>query len=166
MNRLWAFIVLIPLSCGSTTSSERTMGPAERVPEAPAADECGAAPLLDVEQLEAGEGAGRVVAVEGTPVPEVRCTLLQCGEDECCNTCSGDYELAMPDREHRVLLRGLEGCSGNNCAYDCQPFGREPTRRYRFVGRHEHHPPGETAAYAVSILHLQRYCRAAAPDPG
>lgn len=152
-------------SCGGATytvGDPADMGPAQRFPDAPGPDACGEAPLVGLDELAGGGMAGRTVAVEGVPLANVRCTMLQCGEDECCNTCEGEYDLRTPDPErHRVILQGLEGCSGYECAYDCKPFGREPQRRYRFVGRHEHHPAGETSTYALSIVHLERYCRAA-----
>lgn len=91
---------------------------------------------MDIDALESA--AGTRIAVDGVPSVGVECTEMACTDGRpCCNSCGGEY--ALHDRSrHQINLRGLPGCSGMDCNTVCNPFGRYPTRSYRFVGTYDH----------------------------
>ncbi len=154
---------MVLFACGGAPSSGKprtgTLGPAERIPNAPGPDKCADVPLFTMEQLASGMGAGKLVAVEGVPKTSVICTLLACPNSQCCNSCGGSYVL-RDNRRHRLSLDKLGGCGGMDCNLDCKPFGRRPTRRYRFVGTHHYRAAGKTSVYSSSRIEVVRYCRA------
>ncbi|MDP3504546.1 MAG: hypothetical protein Q8S33_29680 [Myxococcales bacterium] len=94
--------------------------------------------LLTLEEIARGDADGEVVAVEGVPKADVRCTALACADEACCNECSGAYVLEHEGSDGGMALvlhlDGLGSCSGWDCNLECQPFGWKPTTRYRFVG--------------------------------
>ncbi|MBI2393439.1 MAG: hypothetical protein HYV09_27900 [Deltaproteobacteria bacterium] len=140
------------------------LGPEESVPTLPGVEACADAPLVTLEQIADGAHAGERVALDAVPRAMVICTLLLCtGGDEppertCCNGCGGGYELRLGER---LLLQfaNLGGCGGMDCNLHCEPFGRRPTRRYRFVGKNEFTPRPESGAiYAKSRFVVERVC--------
>lgn len=118
------------------------LGPADTAPPdlAPAAA-CADAPRLTLAQVARGEQAGQRIAFDAVPEPQVICTAMACAsttgaaadEGACCNTCRGGYGLELAG-EFRLRFDGFEGCAGRDCDLHCAPFGRAPTRAYRFVG--------------------------------
>lgn len=135
----------------------------------PAKEFCADVHLLSLEELARGDGAGEVVAVEGVPRVSARCTDAAClGPDgrhdpsACCNECQGGYVLDLEEAgalRLRVTLEGAGECSGFDCNFACTPFGRKPTRAYRFVGLNSFTPAGESgAAHAKSIFAVERVC--------
>lgn len=103
------------------------------------------------------------MAVDGVPKAQVMCTLLDCGKGKCCNRCGGGYVL-RDDMKHRILLSKVGRCGGWDCNIKCTPFGRKPTKAYRFVGRHEYRPAGQGSVYATSTIHVVRYCEVGPVD--
>lgn len=159
-------MICVAGACGTRTASSRAgepqpgLGPAEVVPEsALAPGACDDVPLLSLEDLAAGKGAGERIAVDVVPEAAVACTLLAC-ESECCNSCGGSYGARLAgDPALELRLDGLAGCTGMDCNLRCEPFGRKPTTRYRFVGTHTFTPAGTTSAYHQAVLEVERYCR-------
>ena len=119
-----------PAPAGESPRTE----PADKRP-AGAAD-CSDAPPVAFAAL--AEAAGTRIALDGVPHAAAACTLLACTDDRaCCNRCGGPYAL-IDAGGHQVNLTGLAGCSGMDCNMTCEPFGRKPTLRYRFVGTYDH----------------------------
>lgn len=109
------------------------MEPADKRP-AGAAD-CSDAPVVVFDGLP--DAAGTRIALDGMPRASPVCTLLDCTDNRaCCNRCGGNYFLS--DEGRQVDLTGLPGCTGMDCNMVCDPFGKKPTLRYRFVGWYDH----------------------------
>lgn len=88
------------------------------------------------------------IAVDAVPSVGVACTARECTDGrECCNSCDGEYAAHLDG--YQVQLRGLPGCSGMDCDVVCEPFGRKPTTRYRFIGRYR---------AADRVLAVDSYC--------
>lgn len=158
-----ALIAVVAVAVHSAASCQgwwqgARLGPAEVVPDAADLAACTDAPLTSFDELAVGTGAGERVAVDGVPRADVVCTALACPGAACCNECGGGYVL-RDDDTHRIGLTGLEGCGGMDCSLECKPFGREPTRRYRFVGVHTWKAPGDGSIYADSRIAVERFCR-------
>jgi hypothetical protein len=150
------FIVVAACSGGQKGGNgghEPGLGPAELTPEAPMAP-CEGVPVYTFDQLAAGEAVGERIAVDGVPIAEVFCTLLAC-DTECCNGCGGQYVLSSGEPA-RIDLRGLAGCDGMDCNLHCEPFGRSPTQRYRFVGVNT--PVEQTAVYHKVEIAVEAFC--------
>lgn len=162
---LLAAISAMLLNCASTSPPRKarprtgTKGPLERIPMAPGPEACADVPLLTVAEIAAGAGDGEVIAVEGVPVALVTCTALLCDPDpsHCCNECSGGYALS-DTYAHTLWLTEVGNCGDRDCNLDCEPFGRKPTKAYRFVGKHAYTPRSRLGP-ARSIIHVERYCR-------
>jgi len=122
-------------------------GPPEPAEKQPAgAADCGDATLGTFDQL--AEVTGTRIALDGVPAMAVACTEKECTDGRaCCNACEGEY--ALIDAGRQVTLRGLPGCSGMDCNIVCEPFGRTPTRTYRFVGTYDH---------AQRVLAVEKFC--------
>ena len=140
-----------------------TEGPAERVPDAPGAP-CAGVPVLGAATTLAEALRADQVAIDGVPRqgPGL-CTLKQCGERSCCNRCSAAYTVTVTGDDRAataIQLAGLEGCRGTECGLDCKPFGREPTRPYRFVGRLVEHAAHTGERYRLDV---ERFCATDAP---
>lgn len=158
---VWIAVMIGCASCGGSSGSSghaQPEQPSEVIPDAPPVSACADAPLLSFEQLAARERADEVVAVEGVPRVSVACTLLDCGSQECCNSCSGTYHL-MSEEGQQVNLLGLAGCGGMDCDTTCEPFGRYPTKPYRFVGRHIVRV-SDDGTMSASDIEVTDYCRA------
>ena len=139
-------IVLALAACAGTSEPGGTpqVEPADKRP-AGAAD-CSDAPVVGFDQLE--QATGTRIALDGLPQVGIACTELACTDDRaCCNRCDGEY--AVIDAGRQVNLRGLAGCSGMDCNTVCDPFGRKPTLRYRFVGTYDH---------AQRIVQVEKFC--------
>lgn len=144
------------------------LGPAEIVPDLPGPEACADAPLVTLDEIGRGVRAGERVALEVVPRAEVMCTLLYCAtppgmsrEDVCCNGCGGGYALRV-DTSLLLRFENLGRCSGMDCNLRCEPFGREPTHTYRFVGKNDFKPARENGAiYATSTFTVEKVCRAA-----
>jgi len=148
-----AVLAALPLgACGSSARPEKiAKQPAEKFP-AGAAD-CSDASPTTFEALEAATGTR--IALDGAPTVGVACTEMECTDGRaCCNRCGGEYALHDPSR-HQINLRGLPGCTGMDCNTVCEPFGRSPTRSYRFVGVYDH---------AQRVLTVEKFC-ALTQDP-
>ena len=143
-------------------SGERGLGPTDTVPAAAKPlDACNDAPLLTVEQLAAGEGDGQRVALDAVPEVNGMCTLLAC-DSECCNQCGGNYGVALrrkpPERDFELRFDGVGGCGGMDCNFHCEPFGRKPATRYRFVGTNRYKPAGVTSTYHQAEFAVEKFC--------
>ncbi|MBA3453412.1 MAG: hypothetical protein H0T42_10005 [Deltaproteobacteria bacterium] len=132
--------ILIALAVGGACAGTSAPGespsvePADKRP-AGAAD-CSDAAVATFEEL--GDKSGTRLALDGVPRVGVVCTLLECTDGRaCCNRCGGEYAL-IDEQRRQVNLSGLAGCSGMDCNTVCDPFGRKPTLRYRFVGTYDH----------------------------
>ena len=118
-------------------------GPAGETPREEPADkrpagaaDCSDAPSLAFDAL--ADATGTRIALDGVPQAAAACTLLACTDDRaCCNRCGGQYALIDAGGQ-QINLSGLAGCSGMDCNMVCEPFGRKPTLRYRFVGIYDH----------------------------
>lgn len=129
----------------------------------PASQLCAEHPVLSLEEVARGDGDGEVIAIDGVPKAHAVCTLMLCRppgkapEEVCCNQCGGGYELELRGDAGVTLLRvRLEGagtCSGFECNLRCTPFGRQPTRRYRFVGLNSYQAAvGRVAASSTFVV--------------
>ena len=142
------------------------LGPADTVPpDLAPATACADAPLLTLAQVARGERAGERVAFDAVPEPQVMCTAMACMsatgavvDDACCNTCGGGYGLEHP-HEFRLRFEGFAGCTGYDCNLACAPFGRAPTRAYRFVGTSTWAPRRTNGAiYDTATFAVERVC--------
>lgn len=148
------------------------LGPAETIPELPGPEGCADAPLVSVEEMARGVRAGERIAVDVVPQAEVMCTLLFCTapegtprEEVCCNGCGGGYGVRLETRFH-LQFANLGGCSGMDCNLHCEPFGRQPTHPYRFVGKNEFKPAYESGAiYSKSTFTVEKVCRVEGTAP-
>lgn len=142
------------------------LGPAETIPDLPGPEACADAPLVTLDEIERGVRAGERVALDAVPKAETMCTLLYCipppgmsREDVCCNQCGGGYGLRVDNTLHLQFMN-IGGCRGMDCNLHCEPFGREPTHAYRFVGKNEFKPARESGAiYAKSMFTVEKVCR-------
>jgi hypothetical protein len=129
----------------------------------PPAGACDDARLVTLEAIAGGAIDGERVAIDVAPVAKVECTEMDCGDRECCNRCEGTYGIALrrepADRDLELTFTGLDGCSGMGCNLHCEPFGRAPTTRYRFVGKLSFRPAGVTAIFHQAALEVENYCR-------
>ena len=164
--RLFVLLALVACATRATPSNPGDnptpgLGPQEVEPtDALAPGACDDVPLYTLADLAAGKGADERIAIDVVPVANIMCTLLHCGDAECCNGCGGSYGARLagsPDLELR--LDGLKGCSGMDCNLHCEPFGRKPTKPYRFVGMHTFTLAGQTSVYHKADLKVERYCR-------
>lgn len=102
----------------------------------------------------------------------VLCTALFCGYPEresdgpvCCNKCSGGYDVEA--RGIRIYLFEIGECSGYDCNWHCEPFGRNPKRKYRFVGYNEYKSATERrSAFAVSKFKVEKVCAMGLEEAG
>ncbi|HNJ04805.1 MAG TPA: hypothetical protein PLB73_11165 [Leptospiraceae bacterium] len=80
--------------------------------------------------------AGYMLRSDGSILFETRtCNLMMCGKDECCNACTADVSL-VEDGSFGIALSGRFGgreigCSGNECAMNCNP---EIQKHFRITG--------------------------------
>lgn len=145
-------IVVGVVACARTAADRQAPAqgvPAPRAPELhpDGATDCDPALLRGFDELEAATGTR--IGLDGVPRVAVACTEKECTDGRaCCNACEGEYVLLDDNRQ--VTLRGLPGCSGMDCDTVCEPFGRAPTRAYRFVGAYDH---------AQRVLQVETFCR-------
>lgn len=155
------FALAMVLLAACQAPQRQLQNPEERYIYAPP-EPCADVPLLTSEQdARAAVDAGSEVAVEGVPVPSdsVECTAKGCFEDDpCCNECHnfGGHRVTLrgPDGAPFVVGMTLGGCGGPQCDMSCQPFGRHPQTRYRFVGK-VHEPLRDKW-----VMKVERFCRA------
>lgn len=141
-------------------------GPENTVPAmAGTLEECNdATPVYTLADLAAGKGDGERIMIDLVPEVKGLCTLLDCGDAECCNQCRGGYGARLvgqggaPDLELRLEGAMLAGCGGMECNFHCEPFGRKPVTTYRFVGTHTFTPAGRESVYHKSVLAVERFC--------
>jgi hypothetical protein len=141
------------------------LGDKNTVPvEALAPGSCDDAPLVTLEEVATGKTTEGRIALDAVPDVRGMCTLLYCGPgDGCCNECGGDYGAKLvrepADRDLELRLDGLAGCSGMDCNFHCEPFGRAPTDRYRFVGTLTFQPAGVTSVFHKATVKVEKFCR-------
>lgn len=131
------------LACGSTARP----GPDEVIPDLPGAEGCAGVPLVTTDQLASGSPPdGLPIAVDAVPVAFTGCEPLDCGPPTMTMPsdaplharrveradCPAYYAIRIGDR-FAELVDVPARCTVA-CNIDCEPFGLEPTRAYRFVG--------------------------------
>ncbi|EAU66222.1 hypothetical protein STIAU_8284 [Stigmatella aurantiaca DW4/3-1] len=132
---------------------------------AAASGACQDAPTVELPSLFASPAdaasrpeAGAVVAMEGTPLAGLVCTLMAC-DAKCCNNACGSTEgcpFTLATEQGNLCLSHQDfACGGTDCSPWCRPFNLSEKRRYRFVGTLSYQagqePPGAT-------LHVQKFC--------
>jgi hypothetical protein len=163
--RSWYLPGVLLIACAPRSSPDGSrekpgLGPKEVVPTAALAPgACDDVPLYTLEDLATGKGAGERIAVDLVPRPGVACTDLWCPNSECCNGCGGSYGAHLAQPELELRLEGFAGCTGMDCNLHCEPFGRAPTTRYRFVGTNTFTPAGTNAVYREVAFSVERFCR-------
>lgn len=158
----WVWVAaLLAASCGGGQGggARSTEGPAELFPDAPA-QACQGVPVLGEDVSFAEIAEGEEVAMDAVPRQGAgQCTLMACGKSNpCCNRCSGAYTITVTGADRAataIQLDGLKGCSGTECGMTCEPFGRKPTIRYRFVGRMAEKPAQSGVRYRLAV---DRFC--------
>ncbi len=158
--------LLLVSACGgqsTVTSGARGKGPENTVPASVlAADSCNDAVLVTLESLATGVGHGTRIALDVVPEVNRVCTLLDCGDNECCNRCRGEYGATLrrepADRDLEVRFTGLAGCSGMDCNFQCEPFGRQPTTRYRIVGVAAFEAAGTRSIAHAANVAVEKVC--------
>ncbi len=142
------------------------LGPLEVIPDVAGADGCADAVVVTLDAIARGEHEGERVALVGLPMARKGFTLKYCGPPTvCCNQCTGGWVLGLATKDV-VELVGIGDCSGLDCNYHCEPFGRAPTHRYRFVGRIEHtpHVVPMRPPRAPSHMTVEKFCKVAEDD--
>jgi len=123
---------------------------------------CAGVPVLGVDKPFAEVDPGDVIAIDAMPrVGGSKCTLMACGERQCCNRCSAAYSITTVGADRTataIQLAGIDGCTGTECGLDCKPFGRKPTHTYRFVGRLSEEAAQSGERY---LFEVDRFCAAA-----
>lgn len=101
---------------------------------------------------------GSVVALEGTPRPNMICSQRGCASECCDNGCGADPEcpyVLRVDAANEVCLANAEfECGGTDCKGYCAPFSQAPKQRYRFVGEIDY----RESLGRTPMLRVQRYC--------
>jgi len=78
----------------------------------------------------------RISVIGAAGISDIRCTLIECGEDNpCCNACGGS--LLLEGNREKILLYGEYegenvGCGGNECELTCYPL--EIGKKYEVTG--------------------------------
>ena len=150
-------------------------GPEEVVPaSALEAGACDDAPLLTLDDMDAGKGNAERIAIDVVPAPNIMCTLLACypasgsrptSKPSCCNQCGGGYG-AQHGETLRITFVGFAGCRGMDCNLHCEPFGLNPRTTYRIVGKNNFSKAYTNGAiYNKSSFIVEKYCLTSSRNP-
>jgi len=154
-----AAVFMLSACGGAAPVAENADGPAEKTPEAAAEEFCADVALVGADVEFQHVTYGEQIAIDGVPNagPET-CTTRPCPKNEpCCNRCNSSYVVTITGEARTataIQLAGLSGCTGSECGVDCDPFGREPKRAYRFVGSLVDEPAvgGAKHVFAVKLF--------------
>jgi hypothetical protein len=106
--------------------------------------------------------AGRVVAIDGTPLAGLVCTQRGC-DAKCCNNTCGSVEgcaFTLATEQGNVCLSHKDfACGGTDCSPWCRPFRLNEEGRYRFVGSVVYPAAGQESSGAGATLQVQKFCQ-------